>query len=158
MIWRDGALAWAEAYAQVNLPLAVSATEYNANNPLTTWGTANLYYDANGNMTSDGTNSYTWNARNQLASMNFNNASFQSDGYGRRTGKTISSATTNYYDGANIVQELLGTTVTANLLSGGIDEVFMRTDSNGAANFLTDALGSTIALTNSSGSTLATYS
>src|SRR5437588_6626273 len=33
----------------------------------------------------------------------------------------------------------------------------MRTDANGAANFLTDALGNTIALTNSSGSTLASY-
>jgi RHS repeat-associated protein len=145
-------------YAQVELPAAISTTAYNANNQLTTWGTASLYYDANGNMTSDGTNSYTWNARNQLASMNFSNVSFQYDGHGRRTGKTISGATTNYlYDGANTVQELSGTTVTANLLSGGIDEVLMRTDSNGAANFLTDALGSTIALTNSSGSTLASY-
>jgi RHS repeat-associated protein len=47
--------------------------------------------------------------------------------------------------------------VTANLLSGGIDQVFTRTDSSGTANFLTDALGSTLALTNSSGSTLAQY-
>lgn len=54
---------------------------------------------------------------------------------GRRTGKAISGSTTNYlYDGANGVQELCGTTVTVNLLSGGIDEVFMRIDSNGAAN------------------------
>ncbi len=30
----------------------------NANNQLTQWGTANLFYDANGNMTSDGTHSY----------------------------------------------------------------------------------------------------
>jgi RHS repeat-associated protein len=147
------------SYAQVNLPLAVSATVYNANNQLTTWGTANLYYDANGNMTSDGTNSYTWNARNQLTSMNFSNVTFLYDGYGRRTGKTISSATTNYlYDDANVVQELSGTTVTANLLTGlGVDERFTRTDANGIGNFLSDALGSTIALTNSSGSTLASY-
>jgi RHS repeat-associated protein len=118
-----------------------------------------LYDDLNGNMTSDGTNSYTWNARNQLASMNFGNVSFQYDGYARRTDKTISSTTTNYlYDGANPVQELSGTTVTANLLTGlGIDERFARTDSNGTANFLTDALGSTVSLTNGSGSTLASY-
>lgn len=144
--------------AQQELPAAISTTAYNANNQLTTWGTASLYYDANGNMTSDGTNSYVWDARNHLASMNFTSGTFQYDGYGRRTGKTISGSTTNYlYDGANVVQELSGTTVTANLLSGGIDEVFMRTDSNGAANFLNDALGSTIALTSSTGSTLATY-
>src|SRR5260370_5120989 len=110
-------------------------------------------------MTSDGTNSYTWNARNQLASMNFNNVSFQYDGYGRRTGKTISSSTANYlYDGANPVQELSGASVTANLLTGlGVDEYFTRTDSNGTANFLSDALGKTSALTDNSGNTLASY-
>lgn len=31
----------------------------------------------------------------------------------------------------NVVQELSGTATTANLLSGGIDEVFQRTDSSG---------------------------
>jgi RHS repeat-associated protein len=144
-------VAWGKA-------LGVSEAEYNANNQLTEWGTASLYYDANGNMISDGVNSYTWNARNQLGSMNFGANSFQYDAYGRRVSKTISSTATNYlYDGANIVQELSGTTPTANLLSGGIDEVFTRTDSNGTANFLTDALGSAINLTDSSGNSLAQY-
>jgi len=145
--------------AAVNLPLAVSTTAYNANNQLTTWGTANLYYDANGNMTSDGTNSYVWDARNQLASMNLGANSFQYGAYGRRVGKTISSTTTNYlYDGLNIAQEQVGGVASANLLSRGIDEVFTRTDSNGSENFLTDALGSTVELTNGSGTTLAQYS
>jgi RHS repeat-associated protein len=145
--------------AQSAIPLPVSTTSYNANNQLTEWGTASLYYDANGNMTSDGTNSYVWNARNQLASMDSSAYSFQYDGYGRRTGKTISGTTTNYlYDGGNTVQELSGSTVTANLLTGlGVDERFARTDSSGTANFLTDALGSTLALTNSSGGSLAQY-
>ncbi|MGC2422682.1 MAG: RHS repeat-associated core domain-containing protein, partial [Candidatus Acidiferrales bacterium] len=59
---------------------------------------------------------------------------------------------------ANPVQELAGTTPTANLLTGlGVDERFQRTDSAGAANFLTDALGSTLALTDNSGNTLASY-
>jgi hypothetical protein len=63
-----------------------------------------------------------------------------------RVGKTTIAGTTNYlYDGANPVQELSGTTVTANLLTGlGVDDRFTRTDSNGTANFLIDALGSTI--------------
>jgi len=144
--------------AQTALPLGVSEAEYNADNQLTEWGTASLYYDPNGNMTSDGVNSYTWNARNQLASMNLGANSFTYDAYGRRIGKTISSTTTNYlYDGPNVIQELSGSSVTANLLSRGLDQVFTRTDSSGTANFLTDALGSTIALTNSSGSTLAQY-
>jgi len=147
------------SYAQTGLPLPVSSASYNANNQLTQWGTAALYYDADGNMTSDGTNAYAWSARNQLASMNFGSNSFQYDGYGRRSGRTISSTTTNYlYDGANPVQELSGTTPTANILGGlGIDEVFTRTDSTATANFLTDALGSTLVLTDPSVSTLATY-
>ena len=146
------------SYAQIGLPLGVSEAEYNANNQLTEWGTASLFYDANGNMTSDGVNSFNWNARNQMSSMNASAVSFQYDPYGRRAGKTVAGITTNYlYDGANIAQEISGGSPIANLLSGGIDEVFTRTDSSGTANFLTDALGSTINLTNSSGSSLAQY-
>ena len=91
--------------------------------------------------------------------MNFAADSFQYDAYGRRSGKTISSTTTNYlYDGSNPVQELVSGTPTANILGGlGIDEIFTRTDSGGAANVLTDALGSTAALTDSGFSTLASY-
>lgn len=51
-----------------------------------------------------------------------------------------------------------GSTVTANLLTGGIDEYFTRTDSGGTSNFLTDALGSTIALTDTSGNSQVEYS
>lgn len=144
--------AVAGSMAAVNLPSAVSTTSYNANNQLTQWGTASLYYDANGNMTSDGTNSYTWDSRNHLASMNFAANTFEYDPFGRRIGKTIGSLTTNYlYDGINVAQELTGTTPSANLLSGGLDQVFTRTDSYGTVDFLPDALGSTIGLTNSSG-------
>jgi RHS repeat-associated protein len=144
--------------AQTALPLAISNTAYNADNQLTQWGTANLYYDANGNMTSDGTNSFVWNARNQLASMDLGAVSFQYDPFGRRTTKTVSGTTTSYlYDGANIAQEISGGSPIANLLSGGVDEIFARTDSNGTANFLTNALGSTLNLTNSSGNSLAQY-
>jgi RHS repeat-associated protein len=146
------------SYAATGLPNAISTTAYDAANELTQWGTVTPTYDSNGNMVSDGTNSYVWNARNQLVSMNLNGDSFQYDPFGRRVGKTIVASTTNYmYDGANPVQELSGSTVTANLLTGEIDEYFTRTDSSGAANLLTDALGSTLALTNASGSTLASF-
>ena len=56
------------------------------------------------------------------------------------------------------MQEVIGGTNTANSLSGGIDEVFQRTDSAGARSFLTDALGSTLALTDSSGTVQTSYS
>lgn len=56
-------------------------------------------------------------------------------------------------DGVNPVQEKDGGTILVNILGGlGIDEVFMRTDSAGARNFLTDALGSTMALREGMGS------
>jgi RHS repeat-associated protein len=146
------------SYAAVNLPSPIATTAYNANNQLTQWGAATPTYDANGNTLSDGTNAYVWNGRNQLASMNSGADSFQYDPFGRRVSKTILLTTTNYlYDHGNVAQEISGTTPTANLLTGDSDEYFQRTDSNGAASFLTDALGSALAVTNSSGSTLAQY-
>ena len=147
------------SFAGTGLPLAMSQTAYNANNQLTTWGTANLFYDLNGNMTSDGTHSYTWDARNRLSQIDSGNtANFAYDAFGRRTSKTILGTQTGFlYDRANPVQELSGTNVIANSMSGGIDEVFQRTDSAGARSFLTDALGNTLALTDSTGATQTSY-
>jgi YD repeat-containing protein len=145
-------------YARTGLPNAQSTTRYDAANELTAWGTATPSYDSNGNLVNDGTNTYVWNARNQLASMNMSAESFQYDPHGRRVAKTILGTTTNYlYDGVNPVQELAGSTVTANLVPGAVDEYFQRTDSSGAASFLTDALGNSMALTNSTGNNLAQY-
>jgi RHS repeat-associated protein len=62
------------------------------------------------------------------------------------------------YDGITPVQELAGGAPLANLLRGSAeDEQFQRTDSSGAASFLTDSLGSTVALTGAGGTTLAQY-
>ena len=80
------------------------------------------------------------------------------DALGRRTSKTILGGQTGFlYDGSNPVQELSGTTVTANLLTGGLDEYFTRTDTSGARHFLTDALGSTLGLTDSNGTVQTNY-
>ncbi len=118
-----------------------------------------MTYDANGNTLNDGMNSYVWDARNRLVSANNAGASFAYDPLGRRAGKTILSTNTNYlYDGANPVQELNGATPTANLLTGGIDERFTRTDASGTLNYLTDALGSTVALTDPAGNSQVQYS
>jgi hypothetical protein len=54
-----------------------------------------------------------------------------------------------------MVQELSGTTPLANSLTGGLDEVFTRTDQAGTWTFLSNAQGSTVALAASSGNTLA---
>jgi len=138
--------------AATNLPAAVSTTAYNANNQLTTWGSASLSYDLAGNLTGDGAHAYAWSARTLLSSIDSGStASFSYDAFGRRVSKTIGSTTTGFaYDGANVVQESSGGG-TANSLTGGLDEVFLRTDSSGARSFLTDALGSTIALADARG-------
>jgi RHS repeat-associated protein len=118
-----------------------------------------MTYDLNGNTLNDGTNSYVWDARNRLASADGGGATFTYDPLGRRISRTILSANTAFlYDGVNPVQELNGSTVTANLLTGGIDERFLRTDGTGTLDYLTDALSSTIALTGSSGASNVQYS
>jgi len=55
------------------------------------------------------------------------------------------------------VQELAGTTPTANLLTGDIDEIFTRTDAAGTSGFLPDALGTTLALTSAAGAVQTSY-
>lgn len=145
-------------FARTGVPQTVSSTSYNVNNQLTNWKGRGLTYDANGNLTNDGTNTYTWNARNQLASISGGvAASFQYDAFGRRVSKTIGGTTQYLYDGVNPVQEISGSSASANLLTGGLDEYFQRTDSAGARNFLTDALGSTLALSDSTGTTQTSY-
>jgi len=141
------------SFAQTNLPQPVAAASYDAANELLQWGSSSLAYDSSGNLVNDGVNQYAWNARNQLVSMSGSTtAAFQYDAHGRRISKTIAGATTGFlYDGVNAAQELSGTTPTANMLSGGVDEIFMRTDSTGAYSFLADGLGSTVGLADSSG-------
>lgn len=107
----------------------------------------------------DGTNTYAWDSRNRMVSADNNAASFTYDPLGRRVGKTLLAGSTNFlYDGANPVQELSGSSVTANLLTGGLDERFLRTTATETDNYLTDALGSTVALTGTTGSSEAEYS
>src|SRR5438034_808166 len=142
------------SFARTGIPGALSSATYNANNQLTQRGGTSFSYDPNGNLATDGVTSYTWNARNQLVGLSgASSASFAYDAIGRRRGKTIGSTTTNFlYDGFNLVQELSGSTPTANLLTGwGIDEAFTRTDAGGTSSFLVDALGSTLELADGSG-------
>lgn len=107
--------------AHTTLPPAVASASYNADNQLTQWGGTAMTYDPNGNLTSDGAHTYTWSPRNLLASIDGGNtASFVYGPFGRRVSKTVYGTTSGYlYDGPNVVQELSGSTPSANLLSGG---------------------------------------
>ncbi len=140
--------------AATGLPQALSSATYDAANELTKWGGTKLSYDADGNLTSDGTNSYTWDARNQLASINSGAYSFEYDAFGRRIGD---SGTGYLYDGPNVIQEVAGGSPIASRLTGGVDEFFSLSNSNGTFYPLTDALGSTIALTDSTGAVQTQY-
>ena len=89
---------------------------------------------------------------------NGSTASFVYGPLGRRISKTIYGVSTGFlYDGANVVQELNGSTPIANLLTGGGGEIFTRMDSSGVAGFLCDGLGSTAEL-DSTGAVLQRYS
>ena len=146
-------LARGGTWARTNLPAAVASATYDAANELTNWGGTSMSYDANGNISSPAQHvTYTWNARNQLTSVP--GATFQYDGFGRRQ---VRGTTSFLYDGLNPVQELSGSTVTANTLAGGLDEFFMRTDSGGARSLLADLLGSTLALTDNTGAVQTQY-
>ena len=142
------------SFSRTGFPGAVTSASYDAANELTTWNGTPISYDLNGNMQSDGTNTFAWNARNQVATLNGRN--LQYDAYGRRIQNQLGTAF--LYDGANAAQELAGGTATANLLSGGIDEWFSRSDSSGTVTPLQDALGSTIALVDASGNIATAYS
>src|ERR1044072_3446493 len=108
-----------------------------------------MSYDPEGNLTNDGIHTYSWNARGELAALDSGStANFAYDAFGRRASKSIFGVTTGWlYGGANPVQELSGRTPVANLVSGDMDEYFLRSESSGSTSFLADALGSTLALT-----------
>jgi RHS repeat-associated protein len=148
------------SFARTGIPDALSSATYNANNQLTQLGGTSFTYDENGNLRSDGARTYTWDAKNQLASITGAvTASFQYDPVGRRVMKSVGwSGTSFLYDGRNIVQELSGSTPTANRLNAALDEVLTRTDAAGTSHYLTDALGSTLALTDAVASVQTQYS
>jgi RHS repeat-associated protein len=148
------------SFARIAIPTAFSSASYNDNNQLTSRAGVSYSYDDDGNLTGDGTTSYSWNARGQLTGLTRTglSAAFAYDATGRRKSKTINGTITGYlHDGANPTQELSGTTPMANLLTGGIDQSFTRSDPTGQRSFLTDALGSTVALTDQAGAVKTSY-
>jgi RHS repeat-associated protein len=147
------------AFARTGLPDAIASATYDANNRITDWNGTNLSHDANGNLLGLQGDTYSWNSRDQLSGITgTNTATFQYDGVGRRQAKTVAGVSTQFlYDGLNPIQELSGTTVTANVLAGALDEYLMRTEGTSTQHYLTDALGSTVRLTDATGAKLVDY-
>lgn len=149
------------SFARVNLPGTISgAISYDAANRLTTWDGNAIGYDANGNMTTALAQTYVWNERNQLvASSGSATGTYAYDAFGRRRAKTVNGATTNFlFDGLQPIQELTGSNVlSASLLTGGVDELFSRSEAGATQGFLTDALGSTLRLTDATGGKVVDY-
>jgi RHS repeat-associated protein len=135
--------------ARTNFPLPFESATYNAANQLIQRGTTAFTYDNHGNLLTDGANTYSWDARNRLAAITgATEATLQYDASGRRSSKTVNGQSTQYlYDGADVVQELVGGNPTANILNGSrIDEPH-QCSCNGANNtLLPDALGNVLAL------------
>jgi len=141
------------SFARTAMPAVVSSAAYDAANELTNWQGTALNYDPNGNLLSDGTNSFTWNGRNQLATVN--GVSLQYDALGRRVKNA--AGTSFFYNGANIAQESVNSSISSNVVSGGMDEIFSRSGPSGTFTPLLDELGSTIALTDASGQIQTSY-
>jgi len=148
------------SYARLALPEALKSAKYNAANEMIEREGEALSYDADGNLVADSAKEYSWNARDQLTEIS--GATIATSGYdpfGRRISKSLGSTTTHLlYDGANVAQESVGGSVTANLLSGlTADELFARTTAEGTDSYLSDKLGSVIGLANGSGEVDTTY-
>ena len=140
------------SWASDALPSATASDyQYDAGNRLTAGNAIAPIYDPSGQMTQDGSGKiYTWNARHQLVQISQGAsviATFIYDAIGRRSSKTVGSATTQYlHDGMNPVAELVPNNTNFMLMGRGIDERYARTDATGRLYYLKDGLGSTIAL------------
>ncbi|MEU7854269.1 RHS repeat-associated core domain-containing protein [Nonomuraea sp. NPDC049141] len=150
------------SFAKVALPAAVSGMVYDAANRLTSRSGQTLSYDPDGNLTGDGTTTYDWNARGQLKGLSRAGltAGFRYDAEGQRDRRTVNGTVTGYLAGGDnpIAETDASGNVTAELMSGAIDQWFGRTSGAGTQTYLTDLQGSTLALGADDGSLKTAYS
>lgn len=145
--------------ARTQLPQALASATYDAANELTAWGNQLLRYDDNGRLASKGLSSYIWNVRGELAAVTGpEGLSFEYDGTGRRTGRTLDTGEYRQYfhDRLNTVREFTADW-TADMLVGRIDEQFSRLTAGVLRVPLSDAIGSVLSLSDSSGAQVASY-
>jgi uncharacterized protein RhaS with RHS repeats len=105
-----------------------------------------------------GSFTFGWSYDNRLSAISgAATAGYGYDYQGRRSGKTVSGATTTYlYDGLNLVSES-GASSAYYLFGPGIDEPVAMSRGGQNSYYVTDALGSVNALTNSSGTVQNSY-
>ena len=121
--------------------------------------TTSYAYDANGNLTSDGTKTYFWTALNQLVEVKEGTttiATFEYDGFGRRTEKVAAGLTRQYiYDAEDIVAERISGSSTDTIRyyhGAGVDEPLARKNGSEVVTYyLADHLGSVVQETAASG-------
>ena len=158
-------LSQAGGFNPVVLPTpSTGGNAFDLNNRQTQANGQSISYDSNGDpsVNNASAQSYSFDARHRLTQIQQGGstiATFSYDAFGRRTGKTINSTTTNFlYDGQNAVQEMQGSAVYSILSGLGIDERFARSEPAGRRYFAADALGSTVALTDSGAAVQQMYS
>jgi RHS repeat-associated protein len=128
---------------------------------LTNDGSNAYTYDTNGStLTRNGPGgnfAFGYNSANRMVSISgATTASYLYDYQGRRSTKTLGSATTYLYDGLNLVREA-GASTADYLFGPGIDEPLAMLRGGQIYYYETDSLGSVNAVTNSSASVQNTY-
>ncbi len=144
----------AGSFSRSDLPPAYGPVTYDEANRIKAIDGVEVGYDADGNLTSDGTSTFTWDDRGRLARVSRTGleATFGYGTDGRRTTRTVGSATTDFlYDGDNVAQEKAGDAVSATMTSAGVDGWQLREAGGTTKRYLTDALGSTLALVDNAG-------
>lgn len=143
-----------------------TASEYNAANQLTKFGTETITYDANGNRKEDGSLIYTWNSQDHLESVTKKGESspfvtYKYDEDGRRIQKTVNSQTTNYFYSGDSLNVLYETDEKDQVLRSYIysESGELLAMQKGAEKFFYhyNAHGDVIALSDKQGNALATY-
>ncbi len=143
---------------RVSLTGTSGTTTYVVNdlNQYASAGGTTFACDQNGNFIGDGTFTFVYDAENRLtaASRDGLTAAYEYDAFGRRIGKNVNNAVTQYlYDGDRVIAEYDGTGgLRRKFVHGpGIDEPILMDDGAGAYYYHFDGLGSVTDLTGGTG-------
>ncbi len=157
---RDDEISSITSLMPANLPAAKTIAPADAANRVSQSGNVTYSFDPEGQTTSksdaNGTTTYRWDARSRLTGVTLPNSTqteYSYDALGRRASRTANNTTTKFlYNGADVVVDKVGNTVTADYLNGpGMDNKLRQTSNLGNLYFLQNQIGSTIALTGASG-------
>jgi RHS repeat-associated protein len=118
-------------------------------------------YDANGNMTSDGDKDYTYDWANRLVEVLEGGATtveYTYDALNRRVTKLATQQTTYIYDGGQVIEEYVGTSLERTYVYGAyIDDPIMVDHSGQRFYYVKDRQYSITAITDASGNIVELY-